>query len=180
MNSDFAIALHALVYLDHRNQPLASQVLAANICTNAVRVRNVMRALTHAHIVDSKAGIEGGYTLAQPASTISLRDIAQALHTDFINANWLPGDMTLDCRVSQSMSGVIAGLSQALNTACYNKLTQITVRDITQRLFSPDQAILDPQGQQDHPLIPRETIEDKHVIQQRVQQIESVFATIIA
>lgn len=180
MNSDFAIALHALVYLDHRNQALTSQVLAINICTNAVRVRNIMRALTHAHIVDSKVGTDGGYILAQSATIISLRDIAQALHTDFINANWLPGDMTLDCRVSQSMSGVITGLAQVLNTVCYTKLAQITVRDITQQLFSPDQAILDQQGQQDHPLIPRETIEDKHVIQQRVQQIESMFATIFA
>jgi len=39
MNGDHSLAVHALVYLDHRATHLPSQILAENICTNAARVR---------------------------------------------------------------------------------------------------------------------------------------------
>ena len=45
MNGDHSLAVHALVYLDHRATHLPSQILAENICTNAARVRKVMRPL---------------------------------------------------------------------------------------------------------------------------------------
>ena len=48
MNGDYSLAVHALVYLDHRNTHLPSQILAENICTNAARVRKVMRPLAAA------------------------------------------------------------------------------------------------------------------------------------
>ena len=41
MNGDYSLAVHALVYLDHRATHLPSQILAENICTNAARVRKV-------------------------------------------------------------------------------------------------------------------------------------------
>ena len=42
--SEFLIAIHALVYLGHRNEPLTSEELAENICVNPVRVRTVLKA----------------------------------------------------------------------------------------------------------------------------------------
>ena len=52
MNGDHSLAVHALVYLDHRATHLPSQILAENICTNAARVRKVMRPLEHTTIHD--------------------------------------------------------------------------------------------------------------------------------
>ena len=49
MNGDHSLAVHALVYLDHRATHLPSQILAENICTNAARVRKVMRPLASVH-----------------------------------------------------------------------------------------------------------------------------------
>ncbi|MFR5902988.1 MAG: transcriptional regulator, partial [Neglectibacter timonensis] len=34
MTSEFTIAVHALVYLNHKAQLLSSEALAKNICTN--------------------------------------------------------------------------------------------------------------------------------------------------
>ena len=54
MNGDYSLAVHALVYLDHRNTHLPSQILAENICTNAARVRKVMRPLAAAGLAATK------------------------------------------------------------------------------------------------------------------------------
>ena len=56
MNGDHSLAVHALVYLDHRATHLPSQILAENICTNAARVRKVMRPLASAGLIATKAG----------------------------------------------------------------------------------------------------------------------------
>ena len=78
MNGDYSLAVHALVYLDHRATHLPSQILAENICTNAARVRKVMRLLASAGLIATKEGAEGGYALARPAAEITLRAVAEA------------------------------------------------------------------------------------------------------
>lgn len=72
MNGDHSLAVHALVYLDYRATHLPSQILAENICTNAARVRKVMRPLASAGLIATKEGTEGGYALARPAAEITL------------------------------------------------------------------------------------------------------------
>ena len=50
MNGDHSLAVHALVYLDHRATHLPSQILAENICTNAARVQsNATARLSRTH-----------------------------------------------------------------------------------------------------------------------------------
>ena len=91
MNGDHSLAVHALVYLDHRATHLPSQILAENICTNAARVRKVMRPLASAGLIATKEGAEGGYALARPAAEITLRAVAEATGTTFVKVNWTPG-----------------------------------------------------------------------------------------
>ena len=100
MNGDHSLAVHALVYLDHRATHLPSQILAENICTNAARVRKVMRPLASAGLIATKEGAEGGYALARPAAEITLRAVAEAIGTTFVKVNWTPGDVHEDCLVS--------------------------------------------------------------------------------
>ena len=45
MNSDFSLALHALVLLHRRGGVQSSEAMAQNICTNPVRVRRVLAKL---------------------------------------------------------------------------------------------------------------------------------------
>ena len=42
MTSDYCVAVHALVYLNHKAKVLSSEELAENICTNPARVRKVI------------------------------------------------------------------------------------------------------------------------------------------
>ena len=91
MNGDHSLAVHALVYLDHRATHLPSQILAENICTNAARVRKVMRPLASAGLIATKEGAEGGYALARPAAEITLRAVAEATGTTFVKVNCTRG-----------------------------------------------------------------------------------------
>lgn len=44
MTSELTVAIHAAVYLAHKNAPQSSDELAVNICTHPVRVRKIMAA----------------------------------------------------------------------------------------------------------------------------------------
>ena len=133
MNGDHSLAVHALVYLDHRATHLPSQILAENICTNAARVRKVMRPLASAGLIATKEGAEGGYALARPAAEITLRAVAEATGTTFVKVNWTPGDVHEDCLVSSSMGAVMNDIYAGLNRTCLEQLEHPTIPDITEQ-----------------------------------------------
>ena len=62
MDSSFNLAIHALVCLSHSGRSLSSEALAENICTNPTRVRRVQAVLKKAGIVETREGLDGGYS----------------------------------------------------------------------------------------------------------------------
>ena len=56
MTSEFAIAVHALVFLDRSNATIASEELADNVCTNPVCIRKVMGKLKKAGLIEAVTG----------------------------------------------------------------------------------------------------------------------------
>ena len=62
MTGEFGVAIHALVFLNHRAQNLSSEEISSNICTNPARVRKVLSKLKKAGLVETKEGIDGGYS----------------------------------------------------------------------------------------------------------------------
>ena len=79
MNSDFIVAVHALVFLNHKQGVVSSEALAENVCTNAARVRKVMAPLKRAGLVETREGNEGGYRFAADPVGTDLASIAEAL-----------------------------------------------------------------------------------------------------
>ena len=58
MTSEFAIGVHALVYLNHKNETLSSELLAENICTNPARIRKVMAKLKTGGLIVTQEGLK--------------------------------------------------------------------------------------------------------------------------
>ena len=80
MNSDFCVAVHALVYLNRRGCVLSSEELARNICTNPARVRKVLARMKKDGLVETKEGSSGGgYRFAKGAGEVSMAQVARAL-----------------------------------------------------------------------------------------------------
>lgn len=135
MTGELNVAVHALVYLYHKNMILASDALAENICTNPARIRKIMAKMKRAGFVDTKEGINGGYFLMREANKITLKDICAALETDIIKAGWSSGDPEMECLVASGMSNVMGNIYSKLNKQCLDTLETITIKDINDQLF---------------------------------------------
>lgn len=135
MDSSFGIAVHALVFLNHRKCVLSSEELAANICTNPVRVRRVMSALGKAGIVETRSGHIGGYSFTGDADKLALDRVAEALRVRFISTSWRSGDPDMECLVASGMADVMDSVYSQLNTSCIITLKTITIGDLDRRIF---------------------------------------------
>lgn len=135
MDSSFNVAVHALVYLHHKDCLLSSEALAENICTNPARVRKVMAALRRAGLVDSRAGNVGGYRFSGNPDRITLGQVAKALDIRFVDAAWRSGDSDMECLVASGMADVMDGLYAELDGLCRERLQSVTVGDVERKLF---------------------------------------------
>lgn len=138
MNSEFCVAVHALVYLDHKAAFVSSEELADNICTNPARVRKVLARLKAAGLVETREGSEGGSRFCGRAEAVSLAAVARALDVRFVAAGWRSGDVDKACLVSSGMGALMDGILQELNEDCYAKLERQTLADVSRKIFSRD------------------------------------------
>jgi Rrf2 family protein len=81
MNGRFPIALHIMTLLCREDKLLPSDYLAGSLNINAVLVRKELSNLIKNKLVSSQEGKNGGYTLARPATQISLAEIYQTVKT---------------------------------------------------------------------------------------------------
>ena len=135
MDSSFNVAVHALVYLHHKDCLLSSEALAENICTNPARVRKVMAALRRAGLVDSREGNVGGYRFSGNPDRITLGQVAKALDIRFVDAAWRSGDSDMQCLVASGMADVMDGLYAELDELCRERLQNVTVGDVERKIF---------------------------------------------
>ena len=135
MTGEFTIAVHALVYLDHKQETLSSEELAANICTNPVRVRKVMARLKKYNLLDTKEGLRGGYRIARNPEDINLKQICDALQMDIVKPSWHSGNIDMPCLVASGMAGVMEDVYNDLDQQCRRRLREITVADLDKQIF---------------------------------------------
>lgn len=135
MKSDFCVAVHALVFLNHKAKVLSSEELAENICTNPARVRKVMARLKKAGLVETKEGMVGGYRFTNPAEKVTLTLVAKALDIKFVDTNWFSGDQHKPCLVSSGMADIMADILEDLDEVCKEHLTRRTIADIDSQIF---------------------------------------------
>ena len=118
MDSSFNLAVHALVCLSHSGRSLSSEALAENICTNPTRVRRVLAGLKKAGRVETREGLDGGYRLTADPAALTLRQVAEAVNTRFVDCAWHSGDIDRDCAICSGMAGVMDTLYRQMNEQC--------------------------------------------------------------
>ncbi|WP_138263034.1 RrF2 family transcriptional regulator [[Clostridium] hylemonae] len=134
MTSEFAIAVHALVYLHHKDTVVSSEELAENICTNPARVRKVMAKLKKKALVGTKEGIKGGYHMAADASAVTLRRVCDALEEEVVKASWKSGSIDMDCMIASGMAGMMDGIYSEMNAQCKDYLETVTIEDVEKKV----------------------------------------------
>ncbi|MFR1786107.1 MAG: Rrf2 family transcriptional regulator [Ruthenibacterium lactatiformans] len=135
VDSSFNLAVHALVCLSHSGRSLSSEALAENICTNPTRVRRVMAGLK-AGMVETREGLDGGYRLTADPASLTLRQVAEAVNTRFVDCAWHSGDIDRNCAICSGMAGVMDTLYRQMNEQCAAYLSHITITDIETQLFA--------------------------------------------
>lgn len=135
MNSDFIVAVHALVFLHHKQETLSSEMIAENVCTNPVRVRRVMARLGKAGLVETRRGCASGGYCYKKTGPVTLRQLADALDIHFIDTTWRSGDPHMECRIASGMTGYMDSLFTQLDALCKSRLEQITIAEIEKELF---------------------------------------------
>lgn len=136
MTSEFTIAVHALVFLNHKAAVYSSEGLAENVCTNAARIRKVMAKLKKANLVKTKEGVDGGYLFHRDSREINLAMVAEALDTPFVAASWKSGNPHLACLISSGMAGIMDGLYGEMNRCCQEYLEKVTIADLDHKIFT--------------------------------------------
>ncbi len=135
MTSDFCVAVHALVYLNHKAKVLSSDELAENICTNPARVRKVMSKLKKAGLLKTREGSEGGYLFTADAREVTLASIANVLDIRFVDTAWKSGDTDMKCLVASGMAGLMDEIFDDLNEQCRKRLEHVTIDTLDQKIF---------------------------------------------
>ena len=135
MTSEFSVAVHALVFLNHKQTLVSSETLSENICTNPARVRKIMAKLKKANLVETREGTDGGYLFTADPAEISLDQIGKAFDAQYVCASWRSGNSEMKCLIASGMAGVMDDIYNQLNNECVNKLKKITLADIDHRIF---------------------------------------------
>lgn len=135
MTSEFAVGVHALVFLNHKKTVLSSEMLAKNVCTNPTRVRKVLSKLKKAGFVETKEGLDGGYLFCADASKVNLCMVADALGVTFVSSSWKSGSMEINCLISSGMAGILDDLYGDLDRKCREELKRVTIADLDDRIF---------------------------------------------
>lgn len=136
MTSEFGVAVHALVFLNHKGRTVSSEELSQNICTNPARVRKIMAKLKRAGLLSTKEGVDGGYLFLLDPAEVSLREISDALEVRFVTSAWRSGDTDMKCLIASGMADVMDDIYSDLDRLCKEHLEQITVKQIDDRIFS--------------------------------------------
>lgn len=136
MNSDFCVAVHALVYLNHKATVLSSEALAENICTNPARVRKVLSKLKRSGLVQAREGSSGGgYRFPLSPQEVSLAQIARTLELRLVSTAWRSGDQEMECLVASGMADLMDDVFNDLDGRCMARLEEITIADLDRKLF---------------------------------------------
>lgn len=135
MNSEFSVAVHTLVFLNHMGTTLSSEELAKNVCTNPARIRKIMAKLKKAGLVDTKEGIDGGYHFILDPAAVTLRQIGEALDMRFVSANWQSGDTDMKCLIASGMAAIMDDIYGQLDELCRTHLDSITIQKIEDHIF---------------------------------------------
>ena len=96
----------------------------------------MLAGLKKAGMVETREGLDGGYRLTADPATLSLRQVAEAVNTRFVDCAWHSGDIDRDCAICSGMAGVMDGLYRQLNGQCAAYLSHITITDIETQLFT--------------------------------------------
>jgi DNA-binding IscR family transcriptional regulator len=128
-NSQFTIMVHVLTLLGKANRPLSSKWIAGSVNTNPVVIRQIVRRLREADLVNTLPGSTGGTVLQSDPAQITLKDIYQLTKNEtFFGLH--PNEPSPYCPVGRNIQAVLTGVFDQMDQLVEGALGDITIADI--------------------------------------------------
>jgi len=127
MSGRFQIAVHIMTLLHAAgNELLSSDYIAGSTNVNPALIRKEISNLTKLGLIASKEGKSGGYTLREPANTITLADIYEAVQANPVlgKARNIPNPA---CPVGRQINGHLNTLEKEITNTITSKLRKQTL-----------------------------------------------------
>ena len=128
-DSRLSSVLHALLHMAEHDVPMTSEALGQCLGTNPVVVRRTMGLLRKANLVTSDRGHAGGWRITADLSTVTLRQLHEALGEPAIfaigNRNETPA-----CLVEQSVNAALEGAFADAEALLLDRFAHITLADL--------------------------------------------------
>lgn len=118
-------AMRALAFLATKETPISAREISESEDLPLEYLEKILQTLRKADLVVSQRGVAGGYTLAHPASEITLHDILAELEGPFFT---LPCFSKSGCDREHSCH--TKGVWDTINKTLDTQLGQITLKDI--------------------------------------------------
>ena len=132
-NSQLSGALHVLLHIAERDEPVTSEALAKAMDTNPVVIRRILAGLRDQQYVRSAKGHGGGWTLACDLSRVTLRDIYSALGCPPLlaisNRTESPG-----CLVEQAVNAALDQACRDAEALLLTRLGEVTLGTVRKQL----------------------------------------------
>jgi DNA-binding IscR family transcriptional regulator len=128
-DSRLSSVLHALIHMAERDAPMTSTELGTCLGANAVVVRRTMGLLRTAKIVTSDRGHTGGWRIASDLSTVTLRQLHEALGEPIVFAVGNRNERS-KCLVEQSVNAALDGAFAEAEALLLKRFENITVAEL--------------------------------------------------
>jgi DNA-binding IscR family transcriptional regulator len=125
-DSRLSVVLHVLLHMAERQKPMTSAELAAHMDTNPVVVRRTMAGLRDRGFVRSEKGHGGGWEIARPLDTITLKDVHDALGAPALLAVGLHLEHP-KCLVEQAVNRALTSAFREAEDLLVTRLADVTL-----------------------------------------------------
>lgn len=128
--------LHVLIHMDRIGGPVTSEAISRMLDTNPVVVRRTMGGLRAAGYLTSVKGHGGGWALARPLDTVTLRDIHEALGSPKLLAIGLADDNP-DCLIEQAVNEALKDAMAEAENRLLTRFGEVTLGALSHRVALP-------------------------------------------
>ena len=128
-DSKLSSVLHVLLHLAHSDHPMTSEQMAAMLGTNPVLVRRVLAGLRERGYISSERGHGGGWSITCDLSTVTLRDVYNAVGAPTVFAMGNRNEHSA-CLVEQVVNASLADAFAQAEALLVERLGQVTLADL--------------------------------------------------
>lgn len=128
-DSRLSAVLHALLHMAEQTGPMTSEALALCLNTNPVVVRRTMGLLRDAGLVAATRGPAGGWRIKADLSTVSLRQLHEALGEPALFAMGNRRENP-DCLVEQAVNAALNDAFDEAEALLLERFASVSLADL--------------------------------------------------